>query len=124
MSTGKPNPSAHSASAPQLAIVACTTIEAMRPWRGLTRSDRMPNQGARTSAGPNIIAAVTPTQVADTVSSQALQPSRKRSIQAPRLENQLAGKYRRKALSRRAERLTCRFSRRSKKVPLDFATPQ
>mgnify|MGYP007000360911 len=57
----------------------CNTIDKRSPWRGLTLSERMPNQGDNNSAGANIKALTNPTQVAEWVRSQALHPSKNRS---------------------------------------------
>jgi hypothetical protein len=92
INTLRPKRSISIATPPARAMSACTDIEAMSPWRGLIRSEIMPNSGESTKTGPSIRAAVTPTQLAECVISQALHPSRKRTIQEPRLENQLAGK--------------------------------
>ena len=67
------------------------TMESRSPSRGLSLSDKMPNHGDSTRAGASISAPTMPTQVAECVSSQALQPSKNRSSQAPKLENQLTG---------------------------------
>ena len=63
-----------------------------RPLRGLMRSATMPNSGDSKRAGASIRPAMMPTQVAEWVRSQALQPSRKRSVQLPRVEKTPAGK--------------------------------
>ena len=89
------------------AINPCRITVTRSPLRGFIRSATIPKTGERIKVGKSIRPATTPTHKADCVNSQALQPSKNRTIQLPNVDRQLDGKKRRNSGCEKADsRLT------------------